>query len=361
MKDDFRVGIVGAVSAYSLILADALVKDPDVSFGGLAYLGRGAKYIRDAWGLPYLTQYPQTLDAYAEKYEAEIYEQPEDMIEAEALDAVCITTEDYLHVHHALRALDKGAHVFLPKPFVSRHEDAARIFKAANERGLIAVGSLPLRFSPLYVKARELIDEGVIGRPLNGRFVIEHHLTLGGWKSDPSMAAGPEYEMGFYTFDAMRWLMGSEPKRVMAYGANLDHRGIPWIDNAVCITEFENGAMASADLRFSMHHRFVGHGGLEIVGDEAALTFEKDPETGESVVAVYDASGTTHYPVPPRSNYKGKEMLRWVAMCRKGEDPTSWQEECLRSLDFITAFKCAHESDQAVTLPLNTEDCGGDQ
>ena len=351
MPQEFRVGIVGMVSAYSLMFAEALSQSSEVAFAGVAHLGRGAKYIRDALNLHYLSRFPRTVKSFRETYQVRVYEQPEELIEAGAVDGVCICTEDYLHAHHALRAIEKGVHVFVPKPFASRHEDAVRMFDGARAKGVVLLGSVPLRFNPSYVKASDLIDEGAIGRPLSGHFQIIHHLTLGGWKSDPTMAAGPEYEMGFYIFDAMRWLMRSEPQTVMAFGANLDHRGIPYIDNATCIVQFESGAMASADLRLGMHHPFPRRG-FEIIGDEGALTLETDPQTGQQMVAVYTRSGTERHPVRAAGDYKCVEMLNWVKICQTGQDPTPWQKEALHSLDLMTAFKRAYECGAPVTLPL---------
>ena len=166
MPERFRVGIVGMVSAYSLMFAQALSESSEVAFAGLAHLGRGAKYISDALNLRYLTRFPRTLESFRDAYQVQLYEQPEELIEAGAVDGVCICTEDYLHVHHALRAIEKGVHVFLPKPYASRHEDAVRVFDGARAKGVVAMGALPQRFNPSYVRASELIDEGAIGRPL---------------------------------------------------------------------------------------------------------------------------------------------------------------------------------------------------
>lgn len=351
MAAKFRVGIVGPVSAFTLYFAEALVEAPDVEFGGLAHLGRSAKYIRDAWNLPYLRTYPQSLEAYVEAYGGRLYEQTEELIEAERLDAVCITTEDYLRPYHALRALEQGCHVFIPKPFASSVAEGQQMLTAAKDKGLVLMGSLPLRFNPLYVCASELIDQGAIGEPLSGHFSIIHHLTLGGWKSDPSMAAGPEYEMGFYTFDAMRMLMKDEPRTVVAMADNLDHRGIPYIDSATCLVRFSGGALVSADLRFCMHHRFGDHAGAEVIGNAGSLTFEADPETGRQIVAVYSRAGVERHPVEEARGYKGDEMLHWARLCMSGGDPTPWHEEAMGTLRFIDAFVEAHRSGMPVDIP----------
>lgn len=349
MPQNFRVGIVGAVSSYSLHYGRALQELPNVELAGLAHLGRSPKYIKASLNLPWLAKYPKTLEEYAERFGAKIYEQPEELIEAEKLDAVCICTEDYLRQYHALQAIDKGMHIFVPKPFARSREEAETMFNAAKGRNVVLVGSLPHRFQASSVTARQAIDDGAIGRPISGHFSIAHHLSLGGWKSDPSMAAGPECEVGFYVFDLMRMLMKSEAKTVMGFGANLDHGGIPYIDNGKCIVECQNGALASIDLICSMHQHFPAASRLQVVGDEGALTVETNPETGKNAVVIYSPDGVERRHIPSWDAHQ-QELETWIDICRQGKDSTWWQEEGLRTLDLISAYKQACQNGGVVRL-----------
>ncbi|MBV7332055.1 Gfo/Idh/MocA family oxidoreductase [Chloroflexi bacterium TSY] len=339
MSDTFRVGIVGVVSSYTLYYAHYLADVPNVEVVAAAHLNREPRAIQASWNLPWLKSYPKTLDGYAERFGLRVYEQPEEMIGAEELDAVCITTEDYLRIHHALRATKQGVHVFVPKPFANNCDDAERMFDAANRAGVVLLGSIPLRFNDAYVAASQVIDNGRIGRPISGHAQIVHHLTLGGWKSDPTMAAGPAYEMGFYICDALRWLMRSEPAQVMALGANLDHHGIPYIDNGKCLIEFENGALGS--LTFYMSTDFPFPARLtEIVGDEGALRLLQEPKSGQLQLEVYSRTESEQISVDQGNMHKA-ELLHWIEKCRTGANPIPWQKEALRSLEFCAAFEQA--------------------
>ena len=131
MTNKFRVGIVGATSSYSLHYGRVLQKMSEVDFVGLAHLGRSPKYIKDSLNLPWLRQYPKTLEEYAERFGVKLYERPEEMIDNSGLDAVCVCTEDYLHQHYALRAIDLGMHVFVAKPFACSREEAEVMFNTS--------------------------------------------------------------------------------------------------------------------------------------------------------------------------------------------------------------------------------------
>lgn len=271
------------------------------------------------------------------------------MVASSKPDAVCICTEDYLHQHYALQAVASGMHVFLPKPFARSSEEAETMFKAANTNNLVMVGSLPHRFQAASATARQAIDDDKIGRPVSGHFSIAHHLSLGGWKSDPSMAAGPELEVGFYAFDLMRMLMKSEPQTIMGIGANLDHHGIPYIDNGKCIIKCQNGALASIDLIFSIHQPFPAARKMHVVGDEGALTIEPDPNTDGECVAIYRPDRIERQKIPKWDPH-AKELGAWIDLCRNGGDSTKWQQEGLRTLAMISAYKQAYQNNEMLTL-----------
>ena len=116
MPNEIRVGTAGTVSSYTLHYAQVLTEMQGATLAGTAHLDRSPRYIKASWNLSWLTRYRQTLEAYAETFKAPLYERPEEMITAEKLAAVCITTEDCLHLHHAVRAIVQGVHVLCPSP-----------------------------------------------------------------------------------------------------------------------------------------------------------------------------------------------------------------------------------------------------
>jgi predicted dehydrogenase len=127
----------------------------------------------------------------------------------------------------------------------------------------------------------------------------------------------------------------------MGLAANLDHRGIPYIDNGKAIVQFENDALATVDFILSMHQRFPAGRGFHVIGDEGALTIEQD-EDGEDVVAIYRPDGTHYRPIESWDGHT-REVAACLEICREGGDPSEWQQEGLQTLDVITAWKQAYE------------------
>ncbi|HAA78486.1 TPA: hypothetical protein DCE37_25585, partial [Candidatus Latescibacteria bacterium] len=335
------------LSSYSLHYPEAFREMEGVEVAGLVHFDRDPKYIRDALNLPWLTKYPKTVEEMGERFGCDVYATMDELLDKGKPDAIAICTEDYLRSKYCAIGLENGLHVFLPKPFAQTTEEAVAAFELSNQLGLVTVGSLPTRFRSPSVTARQLIDDGAIGRPITGHFSITHHLTLGGWKSDTSMAAGPELESGFYVFDQARMLMDAEVKDVVGFGENLDHRGIPYIDNAKSLIRFDNNALATVDLVLSMHHPFPRGRACHVIGDEGALIVDQD-EQG-SYVEVHSREGVNRTDCETWNPFD-RELGEWIRLIREGDDPNPWQDEGLKTLDLILAHKFAQESGERVTF-----------
>lgn len=80
------------------------------------------------------------------------------------LDIVYICTQDRFHFRETMKALDLGYNVLLEKPAGTDEKECRALLKKVEETGkLVAVGHV-LRFAPGYVKIKELLDAGEIGK-----------------------------------------------------------------------------------------------------------------------------------------------------------------------------------------------------
>ena len=99
----------------------------------------------------------------------EVYTSYEEMLQNGSLDAVSIATPNYLHSTMTEQAAEHGKHVHCEKPFCRFVEEGKGAIEAAKRTGVkIAIGETYM-FITSFMKARELIDRGEIGRPLQIR------------------------------------------------------------------------------------------------------------------------------------------------------------------------------------------------
>jgi predicted dehydrogenase len=86
-----------------------------------------------------------------------------DILADPAIDAVFIATPEHLHHMQAMDAIKARKHIYLEKPIAHTIEEGAEIVKAAqNYDRVIQVGTQN-RSNPLYQKAKEMVDSGMIG------------------------------------------------------------------------------------------------------------------------------------------------------------------------------------------------------
>jgi predicted dehydrogenase len=128
------------------------------------------------------------------------------MLERTDIDAVVVATPDQTHAEIAIAAMKTGRHVYCEKPMTHTLDEAFEMYDVAKRTGrLVQVGSHGSS-DPTYLRARELVKTGVLGRMLWAQGSFCRNAPTGEWnyQIDP--------ECTERTVDWTRWL-GPAPKR----------------------------------------------------------------------------------------------------------------------------------------------------
>ena len=142
-----------------------------------------------------------------------------EVVEHPDVDLVVVVTPDRLHLEPALAAAAAGKHLFCDKPIGADVGEAYRIWSAYRDSGLAHYVPYWTRYEPKFRRARELVTDGTLGelkvvvyrwhnpRPASIPFT---------WRDDATLsAAGSIGDVGSHAYDAVRWLIGSEARRVV--------------------------------------------------------------------------------------------------------------------------------------------------
>ena len=142
-----------------------------------------------------------------------------EVIDHPEVDLVVVVTPDRLHLEPALAAAAAGKHLFCDKPVGADVGEAYRIWSAYRDSGLAHYVPYWTRYEPKFRRARELVTDGTLGelkvvvyrwhnpRPPSIPFT---------WRDDATLsAAGSIGDVGSHAYDAVRWLIGSEARRVV--------------------------------------------------------------------------------------------------------------------------------------------------
>jgi predicted dehydrogenase len=167
------------------------------------------------------------------------------------LDVLIVATPDDLHYPITMEALDAGLHVICEKPLAYNAAQARKMCEKAQAVGVKHMVVFTYRWMPIYRYARQLLDEGYIGRPYqcNIRYLSDHGCAgKYGWRFDRQRSNGVLGDMGSHMIDLSRWFLGDIAKvsgqlasfvnRTSPDGPQFD----PANDSAMITLQYANGA-----------------------------------------------------------------------------------------------------------------------
>jgi predicted dehydrogenase len=91
------------------------------------------------------------------------YDDYHDLLADRSIDAVFIMTPEHLHHEMAIDAMRAGKHVYVEKPLAHTIEEGFEIVREWKKSGKIVQVGTQNRSSSLYKKAKEMVQQGMIG------------------------------------------------------------------------------------------------------------------------------------------------------------------------------------------------------
>jgi len=282
----------------------ALEDVPEVGVGMLGYAFMGKAHSNAYKTIPYMMYPPPAIprlvsicgrneDAVAEaakRYGYETYHTDwRKMLEDDRIQLFDNGTPNNMHAEPCIAAAEAGKHIFCEKPLARSVEEAQSMLDAVQKANIKHMVAFNYRFLPAIRQARELIEQGKLGRIYHFRavylqeWVMPHYNTPLVWRLDKETAGcGSLGDLGTHLIDLARYLLNDEIKTVSAMNRTfIDERPLPdgsgtgkvEIDDAFVSTlEFENGAIGSLEAT-----RFAGgrknYMVLEINGEKGSIVF----------------------------------------------------------------------------------------
>ena len=210
----------------------------------------------------------------------------EELIEAPDVDVVdnCLVNSE--HFGPLMRAIDSGKHVFTEKPLTIELGEAEQLLAAARRAGVQHGVIQNMRFNPGPRKARELIEQGLVGRifsadVLFGYMVPRKVVNRPTWFYKKEEAGGGIVEdMMAHFFDLLRHLVGPieavSATTAIAWPTRYEPDGTPFPveveDLASVSIRFENGAIGNC-LASWVRRKHEEVPEFQIDGEDGSLLF----------------------------------------------------------------------------------------
>jgi myo-inositol 2-dehydrogenase/D-chiro-inositol 1-dehydrogenase len=263
---------------------------------------------------------------------------PLDAINDPAVEVVVITTPTSTHASLIEAALRAGKAIWTEKPIALDLAETNRVVKLWRETNLPVQLGFMRRFDPGYVRAKELIEAGELGR-------IEQFRATSRDTYPPSVdfikhSGGSFLDMCVHDFDLARFLVG-EIEEVSAWGdvlADERFREGGDIDTAVTMLRFRNGALGVVEM--SRHSAWGYDIRTEVAGALGKVVVEAPHKTDLTFSRRFGFEGDHYESFPDRFEVAYRvELEVFFRTLAEGGTPAPGPEEALETLRVALAAK----------------------
>ena len=260
------------------------------------------------------------------------------------VDVIYVATPHTFHKEHCLLALNNGKHVLCEKPFTLNLAEANEVIATAAAKNLFLMEGMWSRFFPAWVKVRQLVREGAIGKP---RMMTTDFGFRGGNTGedgklegvDPegrlynlNLAGGALMDVGVYAISLTQLILGDP---IEATGlATMGHTGVD--ENAGMLLKFKNGEIAalstSLQVNTTQTATILGTSGkIEVHAPcwvPRSVTIYKNGEAPETLDFPYENGGF---------QFEAAHVAECLRAGKTQSDISSWSDSqaVIKSLDMI--------------------------
>jgi predicted dehydrogenase len=226
------------------------------------------------------------------------------LLDRDDIDLVDCCVPNYKHREIVVAAAKAGKHIYCEKPLAMDAAEGQVMVRAAEEAGVKSQLGFNFRYFPAITRARQLIEEGFLGRVFSfrGRYYRSSYISYDkplSWRLRKDISGGGAlFDLGSHVLDLIYYLLGEYDEvlatldtlikqRPVAPGAS--ERGPVDVDDiALMQVRMSDGALGSFEIS-RMGTGATNDLGIEIYGDKGAIRFSSDDPSWLQVYDTRDA------------------------------------------------------------------------
>jgi predicted dehydrogenase len=267
-------------------------------------------------------------------------------------DVLVVSNPTAFHLDVAIPAAEAGCSILMEKP-ISDSEQGIEDLKAALQRGggNLLVG-FQFRFHPGLQKLRELLREGMAGRPLAARVQWGEYLPAWHPWEDYRQSYTARQDLGggvvltfTHPLDLLNWLFG-DVESLWAYTGKVSDLEIDVEDMAEISMRFRSGVVASAHLNLFQRPTEQR---MEVICSEGTFLWNN----ANGAVRQYhpDSESWETYPIPEsfeRNDMFLAEMRHMIAVAQGEVDPICSLKDGLRAQEIALAVHASAHTGEII-------------
>ncbi len=135
----------------------------------------------------------------------------EDLASDPTVDIIYIATPHIFHYENMQMCLEAGKHVLCEKPITLNASQAKACIQLARDKNLFLMEAVWMRFIPAIIKAREMIQNGVLGdiNYLSAEFMINVNFDAIHRLYNPALGGGALLDLGIYPLSLATYFLGT--------------------------------------------------------------------------------------------------------------------------------------------------------
>ncbi len=292
-----------------------------------------------------------SLDGLEQRYGIRSFDSLDAALEQRPVAAlICNPTS--LHMPVALAAAEAGCHLLIEKPVSHSLDQIENLSDIVSRNSLVCMVAYQLRFHPCMRAAKQVLDDGSIGRPLSCRAVVGEYLP--GWHTYEDYRAmyaskralgGGVVITQIHELDLMFWLFG-RPKRVMSMGGHLSDLEIDVEDVASTLLSYD-GMVAHLQQDYLQQPAARQ---FEIVGQRGKLQVDLIALTVQLFGAAGEVRDSVSFPLFQRNSMFQQELDCFIEAIRDGGNVPVDLADGRQSLEMALAIRRSMESGEIVEM-----------
>lgn len=249
-----------------------------------------------------------------------------EMLKRDDIQAVSVTTPNFMHAEATIEALKAGKHVLCEKPLAMNAKEGKAMVEAARKSGRKLMCGFNNRFQPGIQVLKRFADSGAFGTMYYARSQALRRRGIPGWGlfiSKEKNGGGPLIDIGVHILDATLYILGF-PKPVAVSGQTYamfgkrpdviglmgqwDYKNFTVEDFAVALVRFEDGSTLVLESSFCGDmeaDKFT----FQIFGDRGGATFGPLKMFSEQNRTLLDI---TPVHLPGNVNTHAEEMKQFI-------------------------------------------------
>lgn len=316
MAQPLRIGTLGAAMITPNALTDPASNNDDVVVAAVAARDRSRA------------------ENFASQHDIDsVYDSYDEVIADPTLDAIYNPLPISHHREYSIKALRAGKHVLCEKSFSLNAAEAREMASVGDETGLVLIEAFHYRYHPVFLKALEIVDSGVLGELQH----IEAQFIVGTPNKENirmiyETGGGATMDMGCYPISWVRHITRKEPKVTTAVAVE----GDPQIDLSLEVDyEFDDGLTAKTT--GAMNQRTFA-ADMTVTGSQGELYVRNPlvPQHGNRVTLTVDGKTELDEELTRRPTYE-YQLEAFVDAIRNGTPLPTDAHDAIKQMEVIDA------------------------